>query len=330
MSVLRQCQTSFEIIVCDDASTDNTEEMVNSFHDIRIKYYKNKTRLGTSMNFVRCFNLSIGKYIFTLGDDDLILDDKTLYKVSNQMKISKSGMGKIGTITYEKSYLDPYQISKVSTRLLEIKPHVDRSILVNTINFGLGYYSGLIFDNSLINRKYLLMDHKCYPDHMCHSYHKIAYDLILRKGIVYLPDLFIVSHLSLNLIPRYFNLAKHGRIYWEDSINQAKSLLSVSDFANYRHAFIQSQLVMLPNIKFFTDYQNYINLIRSVIRSEPSIIRAKYFLLWMSIGFLPNLVIGMARKVKIVLTRKATQKILKQHDYENKIMRLNRFFSSSS
>jgi len=41
-SILNQTFKDFEIIVVDNYSTDNTEEVVKSYNDNRIKYFKNK------------------------------------------------------------------------------------------------------------------------------------------------------------------------------------------------------------------------------------------------------------------------------------------------
>ncbi len=41
-SVLNQTYQDFEIIVVDDCSEDNTEEIVKSFNDSRIRYIKHK------------------------------------------------------------------------------------------------------------------------------------------------------------------------------------------------------------------------------------------------------------------------------------------------
>lgn len=41
-SVINQTYTNWELLVVDDCSTDNTDEVVASFKDKRIKYFKNK------------------------------------------------------------------------------------------------------------------------------------------------------------------------------------------------------------------------------------------------------------------------------------------------
>ena len=68
-SVLNQTYENFELILVDDGSTDNTEEIVNSIKDERIKYFKipNSER-GAARNFG--IEKSKGDYITFLDSDD--------------------------------------------------------------------------------------------------------------------------------------------------------------------------------------------------------------------------------------------------------------------
>ena len=63
-----------EIIVCDNCSNDNTEDVINSFKikGLPIQYYKNNINLGFDLNIEKCYKISNGDYIYTIGDDDFI------------------------------------------------------------------------------------------------------------------------------------------------------------------------------------------------------------------------------------------------------------------
>lgn len=71
-SVLEQTYQDFELLVIDNASTDNTEDVVHSFVDKRIRYVKNEKNIGIIGNWNKCVQLSSGKYLTILGDDDIL------------------------------------------------------------------------------------------------------------------------------------------------------------------------------------------------------------------------------------------------------------------
>lgn len=80
-SVLAQTYKDFSLIVCDNCSTDNTEEIVRSFADPRIKYVRNSKNLGLVGNSNRCIELADGEYICILHHDDVMMPDNIERKV---------------------------------------------------------------------------------------------------------------------------------------------------------------------------------------------------------------------------------------------------------
>lgn len=74
-SALNQTYSNIELIVVDNASTDNTESIVNKYTDPRLKYFKNDRNIGMYANFNRCLELANGKYIQLLHSDDYIDED---------------------------------------------------------------------------------------------------------------------------------------------------------------------------------------------------------------------------------------------------------------
>jgi glycosyltransferase involved in cell wall biosynthesis len=70
-SVLNQTYCDFELIVVDDNSTDNTNEVVKKYlHDNRVFYFKNEKTLGLGANFNQCLKYTNGDYIKYLMADD--------------------------------------------------------------------------------------------------------------------------------------------------------------------------------------------------------------------------------------------------------------------
>lgn len=69
-SVLSQTWGDFELIVSDNASTDETQEVVASFGDDRIRSYRNDRNLGLFGNFTRCLELAQGELVKFVCSDD--------------------------------------------------------------------------------------------------------------------------------------------------------------------------------------------------------------------------------------------------------------------
>lgn len=73
-SILAQTFTDFELIISDNASTDNTEGICREYadRDKRISYYRNLKNIGAAGNYNRTFELSSGRYFKWAAHDDLI------------------------------------------------------------------------------------------------------------------------------------------------------------------------------------------------------------------------------------------------------------------
>ena len=80
-SVLNQTFTDFELIISDDASTDNTRQYVKSISDPRVKYICNDKNLGIAATRNNALTSSEGQYIAFLDDDDEWFEDKLTLQI---------------------------------------------------------------------------------------------------------------------------------------------------------------------------------------------------------------------------------------------------------
>jgi glycosyltransferase involved in cell wall biosynthesis len=85
-SILKQTSSDYEIIVADDASTDNTEEVVKSFNDERIVYFRLDKNSGQCVSRNLAIKKAKGEYIGFLDSDDEWLPTK----LEKQLKLFKN------------------------------------------------------------------------------------------------------------------------------------------------------------------------------------------------------------------------------------------------
>lgn len=75
-SVLAQSMPDFEMVICNDASTDNTVEVVESFADDRIRLIKNPVNLGEGLTRDQAIAASRGHWLAVLDADDAWLPNR--------------------------------------------------------------------------------------------------------------------------------------------------------------------------------------------------------------------------------------------------------------
>jgi glycosyltransferase involved in cell wall biosynthesis len=71
-SVLNQTYTDFELLICDDASSDATPDVVAQWHDPRIRYIRHPQNIKRSRNMRSGFEAAQGEYLIKFDDDDAL------------------------------------------------------------------------------------------------------------------------------------------------------------------------------------------------------------------------------------------------------------------
>lgn len=86
-SVMNQTYKNWELIIVDDCSTDNTDEIVNKFlKDERIKYLKNEKNGGAAISRNKALREAKGRWIAFLDSDDLWVPEKLEKQISFMKK----------------------------------------------------------------------------------------------------------------------------------------------------------------------------------------------------------------------------------------------------
>ena len=94
VSVLSQTYQDFELVICDNCSSDDTERIINLYSekDSRIRFFKNPENLGLFENCNQCIRHSSGEYINIMHSDDVMLPRNIEVKVEIFEKYPNVGL----------------------------------------------------------------------------------------------------------------------------------------------------------------------------------------------------------------------------------------------
>lgn len=64
-----------ELLISDNASPDDTPKVIADFRDkgLVLTHIRNETNVGSDENFIRCYELAHGEYVWIFGDDDIVV-----------------------------------------------------------------------------------------------------------------------------------------------------------------------------------------------------------------------------------------------------------------
>ena len=72
-SILSQTFTDFELLILDDCPEDSREDVIRSYTDKRMQYFKNESNKGISFSRNRLTTLARGNYLAVIDHDDVAL-----------------------------------------------------------------------------------------------------------------------------------------------------------------------------------------------------------------------------------------------------------------
>ena len=81
-SILEQTFKDFEFLIIDDASTDGSRSLIESYTDARIRLICNEKNMGQTSSLNKGLHLAIGEYVARLDQDDIALPERLEKQVS--------------------------------------------------------------------------------------------------------------------------------------------------------------------------------------------------------------------------------------------------------
>lgn len=155
-TILSLKNNNVEIIVCDNASSDETPQVVTNYSDPRLKYHRTTTRISMPQNFERGLQLATGEYIMTMGDDDFIIEENLNLALACAAEKECDLVYWFRACFYWGNYPDPKLASffsiPIGRRHFNVEPH---TLLNVTLRGLVGYYYLPSIYNSLCKRSFL-------------------------------------------------------------------------------------------------------------------------------------------------------------------------------
>ena len=75
-SILHQTYHDFEFLIINDGSTDESENIIHSYQDSRIRYLKNETNIRLIATLNKGLKEASGKYIVRMDADDISVSSR--------------------------------------------------------------------------------------------------------------------------------------------------------------------------------------------------------------------------------------------------------------
>lgn len=75
-SILSQTYSNFEFIIVDDASTDNSLSIIESYNDDRIRIIKNENNIGLTKSLNKALEYANGEFVARMDADDISLPER--------------------------------------------------------------------------------------------------------------------------------------------------------------------------------------------------------------------------------------------------------------
>jgi glycosyltransferase involved in cell wall biosynthesis len=153
-SALAQTFADFELVIVDDASPDETGQVVARYRDARLRYVRSESNAGVEENWNRCLRFARGRYFKLLPHDDLIAPEC----LSRQVAVLEADRDeRLALVFCARRIIDSRSRALMTRRYPRSSSGAipARAVLRNCIRSGanlLGEPGGLLFRTALASR----------------------------------------------------------------------------------------------------------------------------------------------------------------------------------
>ncbi len=263
-SLLDQTYEDFKIIVCDNASTDKTEQICREYakKDVRVHYYRNKTNIGGPANYNLTFKLSSSEYFKWAAYDDVHAPDylqRCVEVLDNDPSVvlCHSKNGRIDQYGNLVGTYDEYVLSRIGSD----EPHERFGDLISLRNPCWSLY-GVVRANALqktpLHGDYILADRNLLAElGLMGRFYEIPEHLFFRRDH---PEAYTSTYYSKSVAVRdYRNQSK----WWTGKKGKTMTLLP-----HWKHCLEFFRSVNHVPLKLFERCLCYKEIVRWIIREK--------------------------------------------------------------
>lgn len=282
-SILGQNYKNYEIIVQDNASSDKTKTYCQQLSLKKIiRYYRNPANIGFVKNIQEICKKAKGKYIFLLGDDDLMVPS-CLFECHRILKNEKNNIGALRTNVYgfyiHKNDFFRLFINKNRDELLKKRPYS------TILDYFATFISGWVFKNK---------DDLKFGNGHQDVFIETAFDLLKNSNFYYLSKLLVGSRVHSN---RGYTFYSHTSPWFE--LENLIRRYATKRELNRCIVSVKYQMINdCHNIKLYSGVKGFINHIRWFFTDPvPEKERFRLLLKFILLLTMPNFIILGLRKI---------------------------------
>lgn len=251
-SIVNQIIDGVEIYIKDNASTDDTCEVVKNYKSKYpfIRYSKNDQNIGPDANFLLCLQEGRGDYIHLMSDDDILLPGAVsaiLKTIDSQTDIA---IIRTNCCSFEKQF-NPKLIGKPAYDISEKIIFNDKNEFLQYVGFASVFMSTTVYNKQIVNR---VSNPSRYIGTNLLQTHLIYECLAINSKAIILSDVCIAARIGMSV---RFDLCRVLVIEWKKVLYETCMRCNY-DIKTVRHAYNA------------TIKANLAGIIRDVHISEPS------------------------------------------------------------
>ena len=216
-AIVNQSFQGFELIIIDDASTDESVEIIRKYQKkhSKIKFLQNKKNEGVVKSFNRGIELSKGKYLACCSSDDKILPSFFEKGVKLLESYPQAGLFVSDPIFFDKKQNRIEKLLNVKKAIF-LSPSSLIKLCKNTHFWIPGH--------TTLYRKDLFVKHGGFQESFQHlSDWYLNHTIALQHGVIYLPEVLSVLRLRVGSFSQKLNVQK---------IKKIKILFNLFDFVS--------------------------------------------------------------------------------------------------